>query len=359
MTRHEPTSSAKQSVKERLLCERFAGLDLATFRDDLHMVDARHPDRLRVQLRDESWLEYRDSRIGLFGPEGRARALAGALAAHLGLDPAEAVGRDVPTARAARPPARGRRQALTEEQRDALADSWRARGYADVTVDGASVWVHIAGHTRLRDESDRVTVYGPATDDAVRALVEKARDDWGAKMFTFGDDSFRARVWLEAQRQGVEVVGYTPPLNVLRAWEREQASRGRAESSSVAALALTAAPGPRLTRGAQERAVRAYVVARIERRRIVLTGIDRCPPAIIAGVNTLNAAEATDFLEASLADRVEKWLPLLQERGAAAIAADASAARPTDIAFTVAPAVAVAEVTEPEEEPESPRLRRG
>lgn len=225
-----PYQANKQEVKTELLRRRLPGLP-AEAAAGAYMVDVKQPDWTRVQFRDSSWCEidHKGGAVRHWGGakgEGAAKGFAVAAVDSLGWEH-DTIEWLPPALRAGRGPAPA---APTPEQTHSLADRWRERGYTDVTEARDGVWIGV-GSARLQDTGNRVTVHGRATDAAVRALCEKARDEWGARMELWGPNDFKDRAWLEAQRQGVTVTNYEPPERVRKAWEREQAKSATARAA--------------------------------------------------------------------------------------------------------------------------------
>lgn len=225
-----PYAKGKHEVKTELLRRRLPGLP-AEAAAGAYMVDVKQPDRTRVQFRDSSWCEI-DHGAGAVrhwgGPkgEGAAKGFATAAAYSLGWE-RDTVEWLPPALRAGRGPSQS---PPTPEQTRSLAERWRERGYTDVVEARDGAWVSV-GSARLQDTGNRVTVHGPASQDALRALCAKARDEWAGKMEIWGGDDFKNRLWLEAQRAGVEITNYEPPERVREAWEREQARTAGARAS--------------------------------------------------------------------------------------------------------------------------------
>lgn len=203
------------------------GFDAASWTDDLHMVSKGGPaTRPRILLRDSGWVEIdrKAGTIRTWGRIGRAQVLAQALADGTGwnvehLEHGAAARRPGTTGPSPRKP--------PEDVAQSLADRWHERGYpAMVSPEG--VWVDV-GNTRLRDVGDYVEVHGPVTNEAITAMVAKAKEDWGGAHQLDGPWSAeeRDRVWLESQRQGVHLDGVEPSASARAAWEREQADAVR------------------------------------------------------------------------------------------------------------------------------------
>ncbi|BAI72026.1 Ti-type conjugative transfer relaxase [Azospirillum sp. B510] len=247
------SSAAKQEIKVNLLRERLGpDLDYENYRGGVYMVDTKNPNLTRVQFRDDSWAEidHQSERIKTWGA-ANGTAADFALDAAAALDWQDDVVSRLPTSARTRGP--GRR--LNAEEASDRADWWREQGYTDVTTSGGRVLIGI-GPSRLVDSGDRCELHGPVTEDAIRAMVANAKDHYGTppRARTWGSDEFRALYWLEAQRQGVEVVDYEPPEHVRRQWEEECQRTARTE----------AAVGTVADRAALARQLRAYAAGDTE-----------------------------------------------------------------------------------------------
>lgn len=211
--------------KTQLLAEAAPqGFDAAAWRDDLHMIKGPSPGQptTRILLRDGGWVEIDKSGavVRSWGTPGRADALAAALASAGGCQ-TERLERTATTARNTDAP---RRERLTEQQAETLVRWWHDRGYsATAAPDGC--WVR-AGASRIKDMGDHLEIHGPISDDAIRATVAKAREAWGGAAELTGEWSQRDqdRIWIEAQRQGIEIEGCKPSDAARRVWAAEQAA---------------------------------------------------------------------------------------------------------------------------------------
>ncbi|MEE1657867.1 LPD7 domain-containing protein [Microvirga sp. CF3062] len=200
------------------------GFDASAWRDDLHMIKQPSPGQptTRILLRDGGWCEIDGSGkiVRTWGTRGRADALAAALA-EAGDWETQRLER---TTTIARSPDAPRRERLTEIQAEALVHWWQDRGYsATAAPDGC--WVQ-AGTSRIRDTGDHMEIHGPVSDEAIRATIIKAKEAWGGAAELTGRWSQRDqdRIWIEAQRHGVQLEGCKPSDSVRRMWEREQAT---------------------------------------------------------------------------------------------------------------------------------------
>jgi hypothetical protein len=128
------------------------------------------------------------------------------------------------TATIARSSHEPRQEHLSEAQAEALARWWQDRGYsATAAPDGC--WIS-AGSSRIRDTGDQLEIHGPVSDDAIKALVTKAREAWGGGAVLTGpwSQADQDRVWLEAQRRGVVLEGCHPSDAAQQAWAKETAT---------------------------------------------------------------------------------------------------------------------------------------
>lgn len=199
------------------------GFDVSKFSNDLHMVKVPSPGRAtaRVMTRDGGWLEF-DVRtrkpIRTWGPTGRAQVLAQALANVLDVEvqhlaKTASVGANAEALHVVK---------LSEDKIKSLTMWWAARGYVAVAAsDGC--WVD-AGHSRIKDNGDHLEIHGGVTDEAIAATLLKARDAWNGSVCLDGHwtQAEQDRVWIAAQRQGIEVVKCTPSPQIQAAWRREQ-----------------------------------------------------------------------------------------------------------------------------------------
>lgn len=242
------TSEAKTDYKSGLLKSRFPDFDPAPYSSDINLVDVRRRERTRIQMQDGGWVEVRGRRISTWGPDGQAAPLAAALADDTGVG-SDGIQHLKKSAAVRRSPSR-RPVPLTEFAITTIADSWRERGYEDVTESPDGAWVAVAD-SRLHDTGDYVSVHGALSDESIRALVEKAADEWASQLESHGPDDFRERLWLEAQRQGVTVIGYTASDDLKKKWEAEVAQKTKDQEilagvrrvASEADLLIAAAKG--------------------------------------------------------------------------------------------------------------------
>ncbi|WP_414474297.1 LPD7 domain-containing protein [Microvirga sp. M2] len=200
------------------------GFDALAWRDDLHMIKQPSPGQptTRILLRDGGWCEIDGAgrMVRTWGTRGRADALAAALA-EAGDWETRRLERTTTIARSSDAP---RRERLTETQAEALVHWWQDRGYsATAAPDGC--WVQ-AGTSRIRDTGDHMEIHGPVSDEAIRAAVIKAKEAWGGAAELTGrwSQQDQDRIWIESQRQGVQLENCKPSDAVRRMWEREQAT---------------------------------------------------------------------------------------------------------------------------------------
>ncbi len=214
--------SAKADFKAKLLAKAAPqSFEVGPFITDLRMIEPPSPENptTRILLRDGGWCEI-DTVTGVvrkWGPVGRAEILAAALA--------EAGGwrTDILTMNVSATRRKISRADLADKAKAVdLAKWWHERGYmATNAPDGT--WISI-GMTRIRDNGDRMEIHGAISDDAVRAIITKAKETWGGGVELDGvwTQDQMDRVWLEAQRQGVTVYRCEPSAAAKRQWEREK-----------------------------------------------------------------------------------------------------------------------------------------
>ncbi|WP_019199274.1 relaxase/mobilization nuclease domain-containing protein [Afipia birgiae] len=211
-------------LKTRLLAQIAPrGFDASAFSNDIHMVKVPSLGRstARVMTRDGGWLEFdvkTRKPIRTWGPTGRAQVLAQALANVLDVEVQHlaktvSVGAHAEALHVVK---------LSEDKVKSLSMWWSARGYVAVAAsDGC--WVD-AGHSRIKDNGDHLEIHGGVTDEAIAATLLKARDAWNGSVCLDGHwtQAEQDRVWIAAQRQGIEVVKCTPSPQIQAAWRREQ-----------------------------------------------------------------------------------------------------------------------------------------
>ncbi|MHA6731582.1 hypothetical protein [Devosia sp. A369] len=240
----DPYSPHKQDYKAGLIMK--LGLAAAVaYSGRVHMVRAsqRPGQPHRLLCHDGSWVEIdRGGRmIRTWGEGGTAREIATAIMAD---DEAYQVEHLEKTATAAAPGApRRAAPVLPDDKLKALADGWRQRGFADVEMDDSGVWVALPGGSRLYDSGTRVTIHGRITNEALAAMVAKAKSDWNGQHRLHGTwtDHDRESMWLESQRQGVTLLDYEPSPALIARWEAERDAAG---SSTAQALRPDTASGP-------------------------------------------------------------------------------------------------------------------
>lgn len=224
---------SRADFKQKLLRERFPDLPNAEgWAGSLHFVDASIPDAIRIATKDGGHVEIRNRLAKVYGQRGQADALADALRAADDLDNIERL-EELKNLRRRGNGARPRRNPdevpqLPADRVESLADRWRSRGFTKVVEAPDGVWIEI-GKCRLQDLGDELRIHGPAASDAaVRAMVQKAVDEWDSSLEVFGERAFKDQAWLEAQRQGVTVYDadtgqlYEPSEGVRKTFEGDQ-----------------------------------------------------------------------------------------------------------------------------------------
>ncbi len=196
------------------------GFDAHAFSDDLRMIKMPSPGKLtaRIMTNDGGWIEI-DSpgkAVRTWGPTGRAQVLAAALASKLGCEVehlTKSAGFGADALKVVR---------LAEDQIKDLAAWWTARGYsATAAPDGA--WVNV-GRSRLHDTGNRLAVHGALTDESIAATLVKAKEAWGGGLCLHGSwtQHEQDRLWIAAQRAGLEIQNCNPSRSIQDAWQREQ-----------------------------------------------------------------------------------------------------------------------------------------
>ncbi|BDA84551.1 hypothetical protein Sa4125_20930 [Aureimonas sp. SA4125] len=243
----------QQDYKASLLRDRFPDAVLPTaISESLYLVDVRDPRRTRVLTRDGAWVESDDESgtVSLWGPRS---ASAAALAESISVSTGYGIDRVERTSTVAKPGKNRRKTAVSEDEAISIAHKWRRRGFADVVESPAGVRVGLGGRSRLLDSGDHIDLFGPVSDEALRALASKAAEDWGGSLSLDGPwpAEAQARLWTECQRQGVDLVGYEPSPELVAAWQAksekfsDSATKLRAVRSETreADLLLSAASG--------------------------------------------------------------------------------------------------------------------
>lgn len=218
----------KIDFKRKLLIQAAPrGFDAEPFVADIRMIQVPSPlqPTTKILLIDGGWVEI-DSRaqiVRVWGKPGRARILAAALAEAGGwqVDELKHIATVVRKASASRIVRK------TESPDADLVAWWRERGYvATAAPDGT--WVHV-GATRIRDMGNLMEVHGPVSREVAIAIITKAREAWDGGVYLDGHwtQIEQDMVWLEAQRQGVEVQNCRPSAVAIDLWKKEQAKTVR------------------------------------------------------------------------------------------------------------------------------------
>ncbi|NEW98628.1 relaxase/mobilization nuclease domain-containing protein [Rhodopseudomonas sp. BR0G17] len=199
------------------------GFDASAFSNDIHMVKMPGPGRstARVMTRDGGWIEI-DTKSGkairTWGNTGRANVIAQALANVLGVEVEHraktvSVGADAEALHVTK---------LSEDKVKSLTMWWAALGYVAVAAsDGC--WID-AGHSRIKDVGDHLEIHGGLTDEAIAVTLLKAKEAWGGGVYLDGrwTPAEQDRIWIAAQRQGIDVANCAPSAKIQAAWQREQ-----------------------------------------------------------------------------------------------------------------------------------------
>ncbi|TPM33558.1 hypothetical protein FJ955_02070 [Mesorhizobium sp. B2-2-2] len=192
----------KQDFKTKLFAEKFPDADFKDLADQLYQVDTKNPRLTKIRMRDGGWCEVDGAgrTVKVYGSHGTADDLAQRV---VDADYADHIQRLEVTQQFQKAGATGRK-AVPADEVESIADKWRSRGYTNISEMPDGVWITI-GNTRVQDLGDTLRVHGHPSDAAVRAMVEKAVEEWDSSMEVFGSTEFKDAVWLEAQRHGATV----------------------------------------------------------------------------------------------------------------------------------------------------------
>lgn len=198
------------------------GFNAHSFANDLRMVKMPTPGRpaARIMMNDGGWIEINPSgnSVRTWGPSGRAQVLAGTIASLMGVEVEHlmktvSVGADAEARKITK---------MSEDKIKALAMWWSARGYVGIAgPDGC--WVDV-GNARILDTGAELEIHGGVTDEAVNAVLLKARDAWKGNITLDGHwtQAEQDRLWIAAQRQGITVQNCRPSQTIQTTWRREQ-----------------------------------------------------------------------------------------------------------------------------------------
>lgn len=297
-----PYAQDRQAVKDRLLRERFPDLSISRAgiaHDSIYRVDVSKGDVTRVLMRDDSICEIKGGRVRLYGPDGDARRLGQAIAQAQGWDAADVVERLPERVRAAAPKGRYKRREDRAAEIERLCQYWQQAGFTDVTTSPKGVWVAI-GNVRLLDSGDRIALHGAPTDDAINAMLDKAASEWGGRCEIYGDDDFKAKMFLAARLREppVEISGYSPPDHVLAQLAALQKRQERQADQHQAAVAAVASVGDK---AAEARALQSWLAGDTKAAP---------PPTIAAAVAAMSEAERRQLAAAPVFEvipRLDGW----------------------------------------------------
>ncbi len=240
----------QQNYKAKLMSERLPGVSFDA--NQLYMIDVKIPKQSRIQCRDGSWVEVNHAtrKAVVYGPRGQADTLAAAIVSTGHADYSERLqetavlakkGQSPRLRKPASPASDSEFQEIPDEYKlpetvtESLADKWRSRGYTNIVEAPDGVYVTL-GQTRVQDLGTEVRIHGKASDPAINALLAKATDEWGGELEAYGSQEFKDRLWLEAQRQNVQVYDsdtgklYEPSPEIKTQFE---ADRAKLESQTL------------------------------------------------------------------------------------------------------------------------------
>ena len=216
-------SNKPQDFKEKILSENIpGGFNAHPFSLDLRMIKkpSEGNSTARIMTTDGGWIECDPSgrTVRTWGPAGRAQILAAALAAHLGVEvdhfaKTASVGASADALKVAK---------ASEDTIKSLVKFWTVRGYS-ATSGPDGCWIN-AGRSRILDTGDQMEIHGGLSDEAIAATLVKARDAWGGGVYLDGEwtQTEQDRMWIAAQRSGIEVQNCYPSQAIQTTWQREQ-----------------------------------------------------------------------------------------------------------------------------------------
>ncbi len=254
----------QQDYKQRLMSQRLPGVNVNS--SDLYMIDIKDKAKIKIQMRDSSWveIEHATRKATVYGQKGMADKLAAAI---VSADHADYIDRLPETATMAKRghkhqqqanPSNGMPSQIPETVVDGLAQKWMERGYTSVisAPDGCFVTI---GNCRIQDTGTDVKIHGKPSEAAINALIVKALDEWQGEveLHTGSSQDFKDRLWLAAQRGGVKVYDpdtgklYEPSPEIRAQFEADKAKldtqkldlEGVRQRKKVSDLMLEAANG--------------------------------------------------------------------------------------------------------------------
>lgn len=232
-----------QNFKAKILAEIAPeGFNAHAFSSDLRIIKKPSPGKpARILTTDGGWIEYDAAgrRVQTWGRTGRAQVLATALADKIGCE-VQHLAQSVTVA------AHADALKVTKASEDAvksLVIFWSMRGYS-ATGGPDGCWI-TAGGSRICDTGDRLEVHGGLTDDAIAAVITKARDAWDGGCCLDGDwtPGEQDLIWIAAQRAGVEVRNCQPSDAIRSVWQHEQDAAARTAKTFSSARSAIAVAG--------------------------------------------------------------------------------------------------------------------
>ncbi|MFD1792452.1 MobA/MobL family protein [Ochrobactrum teleogrylli] len=226
----------QQNFKADLMRKHLPDVDCDI--QQLYMIDIKDKAKIKIQMRDSSWVEVEHAtrKATVYGPRGQADKLAAAIVA---ADHADYIDRLAETATMAKRGQKRQQQVapsgnvspqIPETVVDNLAQKWMERGYTSVisAPDGCFVTI---GNCRIQDTGADVKIHGKPSEAAINALIVKALDEWQGEVELHAGSSqdFKDRLWLAAQRGGVKV--YDPDTGKL--YEPSPAIRAQFEADKA------------------------------------------------------------------------------------------------------------------------------
>lgn len=105
-----------------------------------------------------------------------------------------------------------------------LVQRWQQRGFAadKIQTTPHGVAVVLDDQTQLLDRDTQLSLRGTVTDQAIFEMIRHAKDTWNGKccLDDTKDEAVKLKLWMEAVRQNVAIIGsYQPPLDDPRVKE--------------------------------------------------------------------------------------------------------------------------------------------
>lgn len=206
--------SQDRTSKIKALRAAFPKIDFANYIDDIASVD-RWGHQVNIHFFGGGHVKADSEKKSVlhFGFAERAKQFARSLAEGVVWSFVNIEGEPEGRARNAGSPARF--TPLTQEESERIAAAWFARGVQQISPTPIGVWIELGENTRMLDRGSEAFVYGKVSEDALAALMVKAKEDWNGRIELMGSDAFKLQAWEYAQAAGIVVIGYEPPADAL------------------------------------------------------------------------------------------------------------------------------------------------